>query len=144
MTDNRFYSYEWDAIAGILAAIAAIFLHLFHVVDEHIILPIVLALMALLFLNFMRHTRNNERTAVHVERTHEMVAKIKASLAIPDVVLIGPRQLHTANVQFARNMRGEAIFFNVCLSMYRNTAAFRRLAAPGNRESSGNLHSICS
>ncbi len=111
MKHNRFYNYEWDTIAGILAAIAALFLHLLHIVDEYIILPIVLALMALLFLNFMRHTRNNERTAVQVERTQEMVAKIKASLTIPDVVLIGPRQLHTANEQFARNMRGDALDF---------------------------------
>lgn len=130
MKHNRFYNYEWDAIAGILAAIAAIFLHLLHVVDEHIILPIVLALMALLFLNFMRHTRNNERTAVQVERTQEMVAKIKASLTIPDVVLIGPRQLHTVNEQFARNMRGEAILFNVCLSMYRTQPLFDALLRP--------------
>ena len=130
MKHNRFYHYEWDAIAGILAAIAAIFLHLLHVVDEHIVLPIVLALMALLFLNFIRHTRNNERTAVQVEHTQEMVSKIKASLTIPDVVLIGPRQLHTANERFARNMRGEAILFNICLSMYRTQPLFDALLRP--------------
>lgn len=130
MKHSRFHRYEWDAIAGIMAAIAAIFLHLLHIVDEHIILPIVLALMALLFLNFMRHTRNNERTAGQVERTQEMVAIIKASLTIPDVVLIGPRHLHTANEQFARNMRGEAILFNVCLSMYRTQPLFDALLRP--------------
>ncbi|MDE2118776.1 MAG: hypothetical protein KGJ19_09300 [Betaproteobacteria bacterium] len=130
MKHNRSHHYEWDAIAGILAAISAIFLHLFHVVDEHIVLPIMLALMALLFLNFLRHTLNNERTAVQVEHTQEMVAKIKASLTTPDVVLIGPRQLHAANEQFARNMRGEAILFNVCLSMYRTQPLFDALLRP--------------
>jgi len=112
MKPNRFLSYEWDAIAGILAATAAIVLHQLHIADEHIILPIVLALMALLFISFMRHTLSNERTAGQVERTQNMVAQIKLSLADPDVVLIGPRQLRTANEQFARNMRGEAILFN--------------------------------
>ena len=130
MKHNRAHNYEWDAIAGILAAVAAIIMDLFHVADEHIILPIVLALMALLFINFMRHTRNNELTAGQVERTQEMVAKIKASLAIPDVILVGPRQLHTANEQFARNMRGEAILFNVCLSMYRTQPLFDALLRP--------------
>ena len=130
MKPNRFLSYEWDAIAGIVAAMAAIALHLFHVVDEHIILPIVLALMALLFLNFIRHTRNNEHTAGQVEQTQEMVAKIKASLATPEVILIGPRQLRTVNEQFARNMRGEAIMFNVCLSMYRTQPLFDALLRP--------------
>lgn len=127
---KRFLSYEWDAIAGILAAAAAIMLHLLNIVDEHIILPIVLALMALLFINFMRHTRNNERTARQVEQTQKMVARMQSSLSTPDVVLIGPRQLRTANEQFARNMSGEAILFNVCLSMYRTQPLFDALLRP--------------
>ena len=130
MKPNRSLSYEWDAIAGIAAAMTAITMDLFHVVDEHIILPIVLALMALLFLNFMRHTRSNEHTAGQVEQTQEMVAKIKASLAIPEVILIGPRQLRAANERFARNMRGEAVLFNVCLSMYRTQPLFDALLRP--------------
>jgi len=127
---SRFLSYEWDALAGILAAAVAIILHLLHIVDEHIILPIVLALMALLFINFMRHTRNNERTAGQVEQTQKMVARMQSSLSTPDVVLIGPRQLRTANEQFARNMSGEAILFNVCLSMYRTQPLFDALLRP--------------
>ncbi len=130
MKHNRPHNYEWDAIAGILAAVAAIILDLFHVADEHIILPIVLALMALLFINFMRHTHRNEQTAGQVERTQEMVEKIKASMTAPDVILIGPRQLHTVNEQFARNIRGEAILFNVCLSMYRTQPLFDALLRP--------------
>ncbi len=127
---KHFLSYEWDAIAGILAAVVALILHLFNIVDEHILLSILLALMALLFINFMRHTQNNERTAGQVERTQEMVARIQSSLSTPDVVLIGPRQLRTANEQFARNMRGEASFFNVCLSMYRAQPLFDALLRP--------------
>ena len=130
MKPNRFLSYEWDAIAGIVAAMAAITMDLFHVVDEHIILPIILALMALLFLNFMRHKQSNEHTADQVERTQKMVSKINASLATPEVVLIGPRQLRTANEQFTRSMRGEATLFNVCLSMYRTQPLFDALLRP--------------
>lgn len=130
MKGKRFFSYEWDAIAGVLAAVAAIILHLLHIADERIIMPIVLALMALLFINFMRHERNNEHTAGQVEQIQRMAAKIKSSLTIPDVVLIGPRQLREANEQFARNMRGEAILFNVCLSMYRTQMLFDALLRP--------------
>lgn len=130
MKGKRFFSYDWDAIAGVLAAVAAIILHLLHIADEHIIMPIVLALMALLFINFMRHERNNEHTAGQVEQIQRMAAKIKSSLTIPDVVLIGPRQLREANEQFARSMRGEAIFFNVCLSMYRTQMLFDTLLRP--------------
>lgn len=130
MKPNRLLSYEWDAIAGILAAVVAIVLHVLHVIDEHIILPVVLTLMALLFINFMRHTRNNDHTAQQVEHIHKMVTKINSSLAVPDIVLIGPRQLRTANERFARNMRGEATLFNVCLSMYRTQPLFDALLRP--------------
>lgn len=130
MKQNRLLSYEWDAIAGILAAVIAIVLHFLHVIDEHIILPVVLTLMALLFINFMRHTRNNDQTAEQVEHIHKVVSKISASLTIPDIVLIGPRQLRTANEQFARNISGEATLFNVCLSMYRTQPLFDALLRP--------------
>lgn len=130
MKKNRLLSYEWDAIAGILSAVVAIVLHFLHVIDEHIILPVVLTLMALLFINFMRHTRNNEQTAEKVENIHAMVSKINSSLTTPDIMLIGPRQLRIANDRFLRNMRGEAILFNVCLSMYRTQALFDQLLNP--------------
>ena len=115
MNKNRLLSYEWDAIAGILAAVAAIVLHFLNFIDDQVILPVVLTLMALLLINFMRHTRNNELTAEQVEHLHKMVVKINASLEVPDIVLIGPRQISSTNEHFARNMRGEATLFNVCL-----------------------------
>ncbi len=130
MKVKKLLSFEWDAIAGILAAILGIILHLLHVVDEHIILPIVLALMALLFINFMRHTRNNELTAEEVERTGRLVRSIHSALTQPDVVLVGPRQLRTVNEQFARNMCGDVICFNVCLSMYKTQPLFDALLRP--------------
>ncbi len=130
MNKNRLLSYEWDAIAGILAAVAAIVLHFLNFIDDQVILPVVLTLMALLLINFMRHTRNNELTAEQVEHLHKMVVKINASLEVPDIVLIGPRQISSTNEHFARNMRGEATLFNVCLSMYRTQPLFDALLRP--------------
>lgn len=130
MKANRFLSYEWDVIAGVVAAAVAIVLDQLHIVDQQIILPIVLALLGLLFINFMRHTRSNERTAHQVAQIQKMLAKIKSSLEVPDVVLIGPRQLRAENEQFTRDMRGEAIYYNVCLSMYRTQPLFDALLRP--------------
>ncbi len=45
MKKHKFLSYEWDAIAGVLAAVIAIILHLLHIVDEAVVLPILLALL---------------------------------------------------------------------------------------------------
>lgn len=130
MKIKKLLSYEWDAIAGLIAAVAAIMLHLLHIVDEHVILPIVLALLGLLFINFMRHTRQNEITAEHVERTEHAVRRIQASLNPPEIILIGPRQLRTVSEQFSQHMRGDAIWFNVCLSMYRPQPLFDVLLRP--------------
>lgn len=130
MKIKKFLSYEWDAIAGLIAAVAAIILHLLHIIDEHVILPIVLALLGLLFINFMRHTRQNELTAEHVERTEHTVRRIQASLNSPKIILIGPCQLRTVSEQFGQHMKGDAIWFNVCLSMYQPQALFDALLRP--------------
>lgn len=130
MKFKRFLSIEWDAIAGIVAAVVAIVLHLLHVVDEHVILPIILALMALLFINFMRHTRNNELTAEQVERTAHAVSRIQSALKHPDVILVGPRHLRSTNEQFIRHMSGDTIWFNICLSMYQSQPLFDALLRP--------------
>lgn len=130
MSPKRLLSLEWDAIAGIVAAVVASVLHLLHVVDEQVILPIVLALMALLFINFMRHTRNNELTAEEVDRTAHLVRSIQSDLKPPDVILVGPRHLRSANEQFVRHMSGDTIWFNLCLSMYAPPALFDALLRP--------------
>lgn len=127
---KRVLYFEWDAIAGILAAVVAIVLHLLHIVDEHVILPIVLVLMALLFINFMRHTRNNELTAEQVDRTAHAVRRIQSDLKPPDVILIGPRHLRSMNENFIRQMSGDTIWFNVCLSMYKPQPLFDTLLLP--------------
>lgn len=123
-------NWEWDAIAGISAAVTAIILHFLHVVDEEVILPILLALMGLLFINFMRHTRNNEITAEQVGRTADEVSKIQSTLKTPDVVLVGPRKLLSANEDFIRHMSGETLWFNVCLQMYKTQPLFDTLLRP--------------
>ena len=83
MKKNPFLNYEWDAIAWMLEAVVAIILHFLYVIDEHIILPVVLTLMALLLINLIRHTRNNEKRAEEIEHIHRMVGKIESSLALP-------------------------------------------------------------
>lgn len=130
MKIKQLLSYEWDAIAGLFAAVVAIILHLLHIVDEHVILPIVLALLGLLFINFMRHTRQNDLMAEHVERTEHAVRRIQAALKQPEIILVGPRQLRSVSEQFALHMKGDAIWFNVCLSMYQPQPLFDVLLRP--------------
>ena len=130
MKFKRFLNFEWDAIAGIIAAVIALILHLLHIVDEHVILPIVLALIALLLINFMRHTRNNEITAEQVNHALQAICNIQSDLKAPDVVLIGPRHLRSANEHFIRQMSGDTLWYNLCMSMYQPQPLFDVLLRP--------------
>ena len=93
-------------------------------------MPIILALMALLFINFMRHTRNNEITAEQVDHTAHAVDGIQSALKHPDVILVGPRHLRSTNELFVKHMSGDTTWFNVCLSMYKPQPLFDALLRP--------------
>jgi hypothetical protein len=86
--------------------------------------------MALLFTNFMRHTRNNELTAEQVEHIAHAVTDIQSALKVPDVILIGPRHLRSRNEQFIQHMSGDTIWYNLCLSMYTPQPLFDALLRP--------------
>lgn len=130
MWQKKFISYEWDAIAGILTAVAAIVLHHLHLLDDRVVMPVFLGLMALLFINFMRHSRNNELTAEKVAHTERMLEGMQEALRPAEVALIGPRRLRSENERFARTMRGDTLWYNVCLSMYAPEPLFDALLRP--------------
>lgn len=127
---QKFLKFEWDAIAGIIAAVVAIVLHLLHIVDDHTILLILLALVGLLFINFLRHAKANEATAEEVSQTARRIKKLHVAIKPADVVLIGPRHLRAAHEQFLLNLSGETIWFNLCLTMYRTQPLFDALLKP--------------
>ena len=125
-----FRRFDWDAIAGIVAAAAALVLHLLHIVQTDVLLTITLVLVALLLLRQLRNEERQERVETATARTERMVAKLQDALAPPDVVLIGPRQLRAASEMFARQARGEMVWFNVCLMMFRPQELFDCLLRP--------------
>ena len=125
-----FHRYDWDAVAGIVAAAAALVLHLLHVVQPDILLTITLVLMAVLLLRQLRHEAREERVEDVTTRTEQLVLKLENTLKLPEVVLIGPRELRSASERFARQARGDMVWFNVCLSMFRPQELFDCLLRP--------------
>jgi hypothetical protein len=122
--------YDWDAVAGIAAAAVALMLHLLHVVQPDILLTITLVLVALLLLRQLRHEAREERVEDATVRVEQYVLKLQDTLKVPDVILVGPRQLRTASEQFARQARGKMVWFNVCLTMFRPQDLFDCLLRP--------------
>ncbi len=130
MNKSKLSKIEWDAVAGIVAAGIAIILHWLHIVDEETILLILLALVGLLFMNFLRHSEENRKTAEQVTHTLAKVDRIDAGIQTPDVILIGPRHLRARYTECLNDLGGETLWFNLCLSMYRTQPLFEALLKP--------------
>ena len=126
----RWRLYDWDAIAGILAAGAALVLHLLHVIETDVLLTIALVVIALLLFRDLRREAQDEVLLEAVSHNEATLDGILARLDKPDVLLVGPRSLRSASEAFARDARGEMIWFNVCLLMFRPQALFDSLLAP--------------
>jgi hypothetical protein len=129
-TTNWIRRYDWDAVAGIAAAAAALILHLLHIVEPDILLTITLVLVALLLLRQLRHEAREERVEGATGRVEQAVLRLQDTLKESDVILIGPRQLRAASEQFARQARGQMTWFNVCLTMFRPQDLFDCLLRP--------------
>lgn len=122
--------YDWDAVAGIVAAAAALVLHLLHIIQPEILLTITLVLMAILLLRQLRHEEREERVENATARTEQTILALQDALKLPEVVLIGPRHLRSASESFARQARGDMVWFNVCLMMFRPQELFDCLLKP--------------
>jgi hypothetical protein len=125
-----FRRYDWDAVAGIAAAVAALILHLLHVVQIDVLLTITLVLCAIILLRQLRHEERVERVDAATGRTEQMIARLQGEIKTPDVVLVGPRHLRSESETFARRARGEMVWFNVCLMMFRPQDLFDCLLRP--------------
>nr|WP_233340494.1 hypothetical protein [Haloprofundus sp. MHR1] len=121
---------EWEAVAGILAAVLALVLHFLHIVDESVLLQITLVLMAFLFISHLRRESETETLSESVAHTERTVEEIRASIDTPDLELIGPAQLRPRSTQFGQGARGEMIWFNVCLLMFIPQDLFDALLRP--------------
>ncbi|MDO8716678.1 MAG: hypothetical protein Q7J73_07740 [Dehalococcoidales bacterium] len=127
---KRLLELNWEAIAGVLAALTALILHLLHIVDQSVLLPIVLVLLALLLVRDLRRESQEERIRAAVERSEISLKEIGSALKPPEAILVGPSELISSTEQFARRLQGEVVWFNVCLLMFRPQQTFDMLLRP--------------
>ena len=127
---HRMLKIEWDAVAGVLAAVIAIVLHLLHVIETEVLSVITLVLLAAMFLRLLRSEHGQRRIAAGVDRGERLLGQLALSAKPPDVVVVGPRDLRRASTAFSRNARGDMVWFNVCLSMFERQPLFDALLRP--------------
>lgn len=131
MHPSRLRELEWEAIAGIVAAATGLVLHLLHVVEEDVLLAVALVLLALLLLRDLRREPREERQFEQVAgRLEAAIERLQSRLLPPETTLVGPRQLRRFSEQFAQRARGEMVWFNVCLTMFRTQELFDVLLRP--------------
>jgi hypothetical protein len=127
---KRLLRFDWDAIAGIIAAVLALLLHFLHIVDEEVLLMIALVLIALLFIRDLRRERTDERIEESLREIHGSLATLASGLTTPDAVLVGPQRLRSESKTFCRGARGEMVWFHVCLLMFESQSLFDDLLRP--------------
>lgn len=118
MTSLR--KFEWEAIAGLIAAVTAIVLHFLHLTDVNVLRVITLVLVALLFL---RDLRSEERWSSIEDASRlsvRLLEEIKETTHPAEIDLIGPALLRQATVQFAERAQGEVVWFNACPHMFES------------------------
>ena len=127
---HRLLRIEWDAVAGVLAAVTAIVLHFLHVIDTEVLSMITLVLIAVMFLRLLRSEHGQQRIAAGVDRGERLLGRLARSAKPPDVLVIGPRELRHASTEFSRGAKGDMVWFNVCLSMFERQPLFDALLLP--------------
>jgi len=127
---RRWLRYDWDVVAGIIAAVLALVLHLLHVVEIDVVLAVSLVILAILLVRDLRGEGQAERFAETLEETRTTLEEVRWSLKSPEAILIGPRLLRAESERFAKLAGGEMIWFNVCLLMFRPQELFDVLLRP--------------
>lgn len=127
---ERLRRLDWDAVAGIVAAVVALVLHLLHIVDEEVLLAVMLVILALILLRDLRREDRDEHTAATVRQTEASLQSLRSALTPPDVLLVGPERLRAESERFAQRAQGEMVWFNVCLLMFAPQSLFDALLRP--------------
>jgi hypothetical protein len=127
---KQFLSLDWDAIAGVVAAVAALIMHFLHIIEADVLLMIAVVLLALLFIRDLRRERVTEHMDQALARTEATVIQLQTALRPADAILIAPRQLRAESERFARQACGEMIWFHVCLLMFKPQVLFDTLLRP--------------
>lgn len=127
---NNLFKQDWDGLAGIIAAVSAIILHLFHVVDTSVLLSVTVALVSLIFIRGLRRDHRMERIEETLMKTQSTLKNFHATLAPSEFKLVGPEELRDATHEFSSKAQGEMIWFNVSPLMFKQQKVFDAFLRP--------------
>ena len=106
---RRFFELDWESLAGLAAAVAALVLHLLHLAPPDILVVIAVVLLALLFIRDIRRERQDERMLELMQQTTSILDRLQSSLQPADADLVGPEKIRASSEEFSREAQGEMI-----------------------------------
>jgi hypothetical protein len=127
---NRIKRLDIEAVAGLIAAISALVLHLLHIIEPDVLLVVVMVILALMLIRDFRREERDESAADASRRMEEMLTRVLRSTSLPDTTLVGPQTIREESAAFSRGARGDMVWFNVCLSMFEPQELFDILLRP--------------
>jgi hypothetical protein len=105
-------------------------MHFLHVINEEVLITITVVLIALLFIRDLRRERTFEDIHAGVDSNRSSLQSLQSSIIPPDAILVGPGRLRAVTESFAVKARGEMIWHNICLSMFKPQSLFDTLLRP--------------
>jgi hypothetical protein len=127
---SRWRDFDWEAAAGIVAAVAAFVLHLLGIADQEVLLSVILVILALFMLRDLRREQRDERLAGEMPQVLAALEKVRLAVTPADAILVGPADLRRESERFAQRAQGDMVWFNVCLLMFEPQALFDVLLRP--------------
>ena len=127
---RRFIGLDWESLAGVIAAVTALVLHLLHLAPPDVLVVIAVLLLSLLFIRDIRRERQDERILDILQQNAVIVGRIQSSIRPADADLVGPEQIRASSEEFSKEAQGEMIWFNVCLLMFKPEWLFNLLLRP--------------
>lgn len=127
---KRILRIDWDVIAGVIAAVTALVLHLLHLVEVDVILTVAMILLAILLIRDLRRENQDERQGETLAHLGAGVEALQHAIQPSEVSLIGPQALQSESRRFCESARGEMVWFNVCFLMFRRQRVFDLMLRP--------------
>jgi len=127
---NRIRRLDIEAVAGLIAAMTALVLHLLHLIEPDILLMVIMVILALMLIRDFRREEREESAANSGRHLELMVQQLVQATTPPEATLIGPMTIREASADFSRGARGDMVWFNVCLDMFEPQLLFDTLLRP--------------
>jgi len=121
---------EWEMIAGLIAAVAALVMHSLGLGSSDLLLVMAVVLMALLFLRNIRQEQRIEAILESITATSMAIHEVESRLKPAEMILLGPTHLRAESERFSKNVQGEVLLFHVCLLMFKSQVLFDLMLKP--------------